>query len=43
MAQKPIKESLLILNNIENLKNQSFFHPYPDGLIQVTDSGKSIH
>ena len=29
--------------DIENLKDQTFFHPYPDGLIQVTDSGKSIH
>ena len=33
----------IISFDIENLKNQSFFHPYPDGLIQVTDSGKSIH
>ena len=33
----------IIRFDIENLKNQSFFHPYPDELIQVTDSGKSIH
>lgn len=33
----------IIRFDIENLKDQTFFHPYPDGLIQVTDSGKSIH
>lgn len=29
--------------NIENLANQSFFEPYPEALVQLADSGKSIH
>lgn len=29
--------------NIENLANQSFFLPYPEALVQLSDSGKLIH
>jgi len=33
-------KSYIIRFNIKNLMNQSFFEPYPSGLIEVTDSGK---
>ena len=33
----------IIRFKIENLVNQTFFNPYPEALIQVTDSGKNIH
>ncbi len=33
-------KSYVIRFNIKNLMNQSFFEPYPSGLIEVNDSGK---
>ena len=36
-------KSYVVRFNIENLADQSFFLPYPEDLIQLSDSGKLIH
>lgn len=38
-----VVKGYLIRFELENLLNQTFFRPYPEELIQVTDSGKMIH